>query len=141
LFFVGDGEDRDKLQEKIDSSALGDRVVITGYKSHDDVATYLNAADLFVFGSYKEGWPTALIEALACNKPIVTTDVSGAKAIVREGENGFVTDSREPWAFADAMRQAITLEHVENCSRSELSKYSLENMASDMERAWPPLKI
>jgi glycosyltransferase involved in cell wall biosynthesis len=141
LFFVGDGEDRNKLQKKIDASALGNRVFITGYKSHDDVSKYLNAADLFVFGSYKEGWPTSLIEALACNKPIVTTDVSGAKAIVRDWVNGFVTDKREPGVFADAMRQALALEHIEKFSRAELSKYSLKNMASDMGLVWPPLKI
>jgi glycosyltransferase involved in cell wall biosynthesis len=139
LFFIGDGEDRDRLQQKIIDSGLEERVIITGHKKPADVARLLNAADLFVFASYKEGWPTVLIEALACHKPIVTTDVSGARAIVCNGTNGFVIDKRESELFAVAMEQALALEHVEQFSTAELPKYSLEYLATDVGHFWSPL--
>lgn len=140
LWFIGDGEDRFRLQEKITTLGLTGNVFIAGHKNPVEVARMLNAADLFVFGSLKEGWPTVLIEALACHKPIVTTDVSGARAIVREGVNGHVVGNRDPASFAAAMVQALALPDVAAFSQDHTLKYSLEFLARDFRRLWPPMQ-
>jgi glycosyltransferase involved in cell wall biosynthesis len=57
--------------------------------------------------SYREGVPKALIEAAACGRPIVTTDVPGCREIVRHGENGLLVPARDAVALAEALRKLI----------------------------------
>lgn len=52
---------------------------------------------------YGEGIPKALIEAAACGRPIVTTDMPGCREIVRDGENGLLVPARDPARLADAL--------------------------------------
>jgi glycosyltransferase involved in cell wall biosynthesis len=57
--------------------------------------------------TYGEGVPKVLIEAAACGRPVVTTDASGCREIVVDGENGFLVRPRDPAAVAAALRQLI----------------------------------
>ena len=97
------------------------------------LAIYLQASDLFVMGSEKEGWSTSLVEALVTGSPIVTTHFSGATTVVKEGINGFVV-LRDPKEFAKAMESAMSLSGVVHYSLSETEKYSLKNLAVDLEK-------
>jgi len=64
--------------------------------------------------SYREGVPKVLIEAAACGKPIVTTDVPGCREIVHEGSNGFLTPIRDAKAVADALKKLIESTDLRN---------------------------
>jgi glycosyltransferase involved in cell wall biosynthesis len=57
---------------------------------------------------YREGIPKVLIEAAACGRAIVTSDISGCCEIVRGGENGLLVPMRDPRALADAIQQLLT---------------------------------
>lgn len=138
LIFVGDGEDKPHLREAIRARDLQRQVEITGFQNPDSVATYLSAANVAVFGSYTEGWSVAMLEALACGKPIVSTCVSGSGAMVRPGQNGFVVHSREPAEFATAMENALRLEEAEETSLSIARRYALSELGRELERLWPP---
>jgi glycosyltransferase involved in cell wall biosynthesis len=56
---------------------------------------------------YPEGVPKVLIEAAACGRPIVTTDVPGCREVVRHEENGLLVPTRDPVALAAALRRLI----------------------------------
>lgn len=56
---------------------------------------------------YREGVPRALIEAAACGRAIVTTDMPGCREVVRHGENGLLVPPRDPEALAAALREVI----------------------------------
>jgi glycosyltransferase involved in cell wall biosynthesis len=58
--------------------------------------------------SYGEGVPKALIEAAACGRPIVATDVPGCREIVRHGDNGLLVPANDRTALANALRQLIS---------------------------------
>jgi len=58
--------------------------------------------------SYGEGVPKALIEAAACGRPIVTTDIAGCSDTVRDGENGFLVPPRNSTALAAALDRLIS---------------------------------
>lgn len=73
LLFVGDGELREQIHKVADELNLNDAVVFTGER--DDVATLLNAMDVFVLPSLAEGFGICVIEAQACNVPCVVSDV------------------------------------------------------------------
>jgi glycosyltransferase involved in cell wall biosynthesis len=136
LVFVGDGPDRKRLEESAAEKNLGARILVTGYLTSKSVAGYLQAADLFVMGSLKEGWSTALLEALACGLPSVTTRFSSADSIVKNGINGYVVE-RDPKLFSDAMRRALNLHDVDVYARQEIERYALRNMERDLNEVWP----
>lgn len=135
LIFIGDGADRDKLERQIVVLGLQKYVIVAGYQSPPEIAAYLQASNLFVMGSFKEGWSTVLLEALACHVPIVTTHFSSADTIVRHGVNGFVVE-RDALLFSNAMMKALKLQDVSNYSNSVISSYSLKNLANDLFKVW-----
>lgn len=73
----------------------------------DDMPGVFSKAHIVCLPSYREGLPKALIEAAACGRPIVTTDVPGCREVVRAGENGLLVSQRNPLALAQALRYLI----------------------------------
>ena len=69
----------------------------------DDVADVLARSHIAVLPSYGEGMPKTLLEAAACGRPIVATDVSGCRDVVRHGVSGLLVPPRDPRALADAI--------------------------------------
>ncbi len=96
LDLIGDGVLRDELEALVDRLGLRARVRFLGSCSEETVRESLDAADLFVLPSIvaddgqMEGLPVALMEALACGVPTVSTELSGIPEIVREGSTGLL---------------------------------------------------
>ncbi len=79
LIIVGDGVLKNELKKLIKELNLEDRVKLTGY---DDPYKYYKNAELFVFPSYYEGHPNALLEAMKCGCAVVSYDFSGSDEIL-----------------------------------------------------------
>lgn len=109
FYFLGKGEDEERIREYIEQLNLVNDVVLAGVHPLPIVAQYLNAADLFIMGSYTEGWSTSLVEAIACGNPCVVTKFSSAHDLVKDGENGFVQVERNEDSFAELMCKALSL--------------------------------
>jgi glycosyltransferase involved in cell wall biosynthesis len=139
VIFVGDGEDRLKLVQKAKELALEKNILITGFIPNSEVKNYLNAADLCVVASHKEGWSLAMLEMLACGKPVVSTYVSGANDMICAGHNGFVVEDRNPKVFADAISAALDLKNAREVSLQIAARYSTETIGSDLGHLWKPL--
>ncbi|MGA9193352.1 MAG: glycosyltransferase [Anaerolineales bacterium] len=90
LMLVGDGPERDNLEDLAARSGLQHKVVFSGMVDHDDVPRYLTAADAFVTASVTEVHPLSVIEALACGLPVVGIDSPGVGDTITDGENGFL---------------------------------------------------
>lgn len=131
LLFVGNGEDSGKLKRYCRSKLREGSYMLLGQLKPDDVATCLNASDVFVMGSIIEGWPTAMVEALACGKPIVSTKVSGAYEMIDEGINGFIASNRDTEIFSNLLINAISLENPNKISVGKAKKYSTEKIGDD----------
>lgn len=140
LLFVGDGEDKSLLEHRIRQYKLAGSVKITGFQPRTSVNLYLNACDVVVFGSRREGWPTAMVEALACGKPIVSTAVSGAHDLIRQGRNGYIVANRDPRDFSAAIESAVHLPDAESTSLNIARSYSLDAFASRLVSGWPSLR-
>ncbi len=67
----------------------------------------LRDAHVVCLPTYREGLPTALIEAAACGRPIVTTDAIGPRDLVRHGDTGLLVPVRDPRALADALQRLL----------------------------------
>lgn len=74
--------------------------------SHHDVPHYLNEADVLVFPSFMEGSPNVIKEAMACNCPIVTTDVGDVKWVIGETKGCYIA-SFDRTDFSEKIKLAI----------------------------------
>ena len=69
----------------------------------DDIRTLWQRAHIAVLPSRREGLPKSLLEAAACGRPIVATDVPGCREIARDGQNALLVPVDNPRALADAL--------------------------------------
>lgn len=70
-------------KELAQSLGVGDRVVLTGYRT--DVADFYKMADVFLFPSFREGLPVAVMEAMASGLPVIATKIRGSSDLVQQG--------------------------------------------------------
>jgi len=98
FLIVGDGPRRDELQQLARRFGVDHAVIFTG--NRDDVPDVLGCADVAVLCSHMEANPLAVLEALACEKPVVATAVGSVPLHVREGETGFLVPPGDAQALA-----------------------------------------
>ncbi len=101
LLLIGDGPLRGELEALVQSLNIADRVKFLGIRR--DVADILSAVDVFSLTSVSEAASLTLLEAMACSKPVVVTDVGGNPEMVREGIDGL----RVPRGDADECAKAL----------------------------------
>lgn len=89
-YFVGDGADREKIEQLIVEKNLSNEIKITGLK--DNPYPYIVYSDIYVQPSYEEAHPLSIIEAQILQKPIVSTATVGGKSIINDGFNGIIAD-------------------------------------------------
>jgi len=105
VLIIGEGELRTVLEQDLRDRGLEDVVTLTGFVA--DPSTALAAADVFVLSSHNEGMAWVLMEAAASGLPAVTTDVSGARHCVADGETGRVVPVRDEAALAAAIADLL----------------------------------
>jgi len=94
LAIVGDGPQYQALESLVRDRGLADRVRFAG--NQEDVAPWLRAFDVFCLPSYaNEGVPQALMQAMACALPVVTTPVGSIEEIVADGETGVLVPPQD----------------------------------------------
>lgn len=105
LFIAGDGFLRNDLEGLVKKSGLTENVRFLGVK--DNVAEFLNGIDIFVSPTLYESFGITLIEAQACRKPVVASDVGSVPEIVKDGKTGLLVPPRDAGAIAGAVIRLI----------------------------------
>ena len=106
LIILGDGEERSALEELIHAHGLQGRVDLPGFDINP--FAFMKRAAVFVLSSKWEGLPGVLIQALACNCPVVSTDcLSGPSEILKAGEYGYLVPVEDVEALATAMEMTL----------------------------------
>ena len=108
LTLVGDGELRSLVEARIAELGIGEKVTITGWADEQGVKDYITRARALVLGSFAEGLPVVLMEALALGRPVVTTSIAGIPELVSEGVGGYIVPSGSVEHLADGMRRVLT---------------------------------
>jgi glycosyltransferase involved in cell wall biosynthesis len=77
--------------------------IVEWWEHRDEMSSTLASATIVLLPSYREGLPKVLLEAAACGKPLIATDVPGCRDIVTHGVNGLLVPARDPVALAAAI--------------------------------------
>lgn len=125
LVLAGDGPLRYHLIDRVKTLSLQDRVHMPG--SRDDVPSLMKAADLFVFPSRTEGLPNALLEAMACNCSIITTDVPGCGDLIQHEINGLLV----PYGDTNALATSISLLLEDRALAKKLAGEAVSSVIND----------
>ncbi|MGE0792065.1 MAG: glycosyltransferase family 4 protein [Sandaracinaceae bacterium] len=107
LVLVGDGEMRAVIEEAIDRCKLRGRVTITGWASGAEVIGHIEGARVMVLPSFAEGLPVVIMEALALERPVLSTFVAGIPELVVDGEDGWLIPAGSVEALDAALRRAL----------------------------------
>ena len=105
LLLVGDGELRGETETLVRELRLEDKVHLPGMST--DIPPWLRAMDCFVLSSKREGLPMAVLEAMACGLPVVSTDVGAIASLNRQGEHVLLAPAQDPPALARAMENIL----------------------------------
>jgi 1,2-diacylglycerol 3-alpha-glucosyltransferase len=91
LLFVGDGPDRENLENQIKHMDISSKVYFTGMIDYKHIPSYLAACDIFVTPSSSETFGLSTIEAMAAGLPVLGMDAPGSRDIIEDGVSGFIT--------------------------------------------------
>jgi glycosyltransferase involved in cell wall biosynthesis len=107
-FFVliGDGPLLAKLERLAERLGIKRDVIFVGQRA--DIIPFLRNMDLFVFPSLWEGLPTAILESLACELPIVATNIAGTNELIQDGFSGWLVPPKNSSALARAILNALS---------------------------------
>ena len=101
---VPDSEETRRLLFTVADLGLSEVVHLHGVVSNDEVLARLQRSQVLLLASLSEGLPTVLLEAMACELPVVATDCGGVREAVRDGVDGFVVAPRDARELADALQ-------------------------------------
>ena len=134
LTIYGEGPHRGPLEEKIAQLGLGETVQLPG--SVKDVHERIADAELFVMSSDYEGMPNALIEAMCLGLPVISTAVSGATDLIRNGENGLLVPCGDVQALTEAMRKLLSDEAMGTAFGRKAVMLNDQLKIGDITRQW-----
>lgn len=95
-----------------------------------DVLPYYAAADVLLLPTLYDPFPNVCLEALACGLPVITSTKSGAAELVRDGENGYVTDALDIAAMQTALDKVLASPQMGAAARATVLAFTPENMAA-----------
>jgi glycosyltransferase involved in cell wall biosynthesis len=100
---AGDGELRQSVEERIHRYGIGDKVTLLGWQRESEMPELYRNLDVVVLTSLWEGLPCVFSEAMACELPIVATNVDGAREAIVNAENGFLHEPHDVDGMAESV--------------------------------------
>jgi glycosyltransferase involved in cell wall biosynthesis len=126
FLIVGDGPERTRLAEQVQTMGLTDRTIITGWRN--DIGDMLRTADVFLLPSREESFPQAVLEAMACGLPVVAADVGGVQELVKQGTTGILVRPGDTAGFSRALNELLSdrdrLQRTGDRGREKSSQFS-----------------
>ena len=134
LLLVGPDHSNGYYNKLAAKMGLADKVIFTGWRN--DIGELLNTSDIYVASSIREGFGINLIEAMYCGLPVVAVNNRGHRAIIKNGENGFLVSLKEPSSMADAVLRILNDKSLrEKLSVTDVSGYGCDLVANEIYNA------
>jgi glycosyltransferase involved in cell wall biosynthesis len=137
---IGNGKRKAYLQNLVHELQMEDKIFFRNETK--DPFSGMEDADLFLMGSYYEGFPNVLLEAGALGIPIIAFDVPGGiSEIITAGENGLLVDDNDLIAFATAIRNAGSLAFNRNkIIENTIKRFSVNTIVAQFEQLFRQMK-
>jgi len=144
LILLGEGSERSALEATARELGVDQDVVFHGF--HAEPFAVLKSADVFVHTSRFEGFGNVLIEAMACNVPVVATDCDyGPREIIQDGENGLLSPPDDHAALAQAiltvLRNPALAARMTQCATNRLGNYAPQTMSDAYVKVFMDLAL
>jgi glycosyltransferase involved in cell wall biosynthesis len=133
LLLVGEGPERDTLEDQVLHSGLRGRVAFTGFIEYSELPRYLAMADAFVTASVTEVHPLSVIEAMASGLPVLGIVSPGIEDTVEDGRTGYLASEDLP-AFTAKMARLVA-EPARRAEMSQLARQAVEEFAIERTSA------
>lgn len=138
LLLVGKDSLRGFHSRLIKKKGLDKNIQLLGYRN--DVSEILNAADLSVSASYREGLPVHIMEAMAAGVPVISTPSRGVKELIEVGKTGYLVDFKDNKVLAKSIlklsKDRETLHALGVCSAHRSKRYSVEIIKEKMKNIY-----
>ena len=137
LIIGGDGDLRKELENLSFNLGLGDNVKFVGNVERDKISSYFNMCDIFVMPSIADtegnidDQPVALIEAMACGKPIVATNFPGISLTVKNGKSGFLVPQKDVSSIREALLKLVASAKLREEMGDESRKIVVDKLSID----------
>ncbi len=141
LVMAGGGPLFSKIHRIAIHYGLEKNIVFKGIVAHNKMPALFGSASMYVLPSLKEGMPYALLEAMACGKAVIGSDVPGINDIITHGVNGLLVPPKNPKALADAITQLLEDKNLrwkleQNARQLIVEKYSWKTITERIERVY-----
>lgn len=123
LAIIGQGPYGETLARRVAAAGMEQRVLLPGRRDAAGIAQWMRAADIFCLPSYSEGCPNVVVEALACGRPLVATNIGGIPELVSKC-SALLVEPRDPAALRAALDRALT------------TKWDTAEIARTSTRSW-----
>lgn len=134
LIIYGEGPERESLEHLIHGLGMEDRIKLPGNVT--DIYERIRTAEMFVLSSDYEGMPNALIEAMCMGLPVISTKVSGASDLIKDHENGILTEVDDQNAFAVAMQELIEQKGLQTSFGEKAVRLNEDLQVSKIMEQW-----
>lgn len=145
FYIAGDGDRKTALQQLCIDLNIDKQVIFTGLLNEQALASFINMLDIYVHATLGETMSTAIMQVMACKKPVIASNVKGVNNMVKDKENGLLVAAKNETELAHAIEYLIENNNIsnllaENAYQTALEKFSNERMFSQYKKLFYELK-
>ncbi|MHA1250446.1 MAG: glycosyltransferase family 4 protein [Candidatus Helarchaeota archaeon] len=138
FLIIGSGPLFKKLEKLIIQDNLNANLL--GYIPNENIPDYLSIANIFIRISIEEGFGISFLEAMACNLPIIASNIGGIKDFIINNYNGILIDPRNKNELVEKIlllkNNQLLIKDLVNNAKKNLSKFDIENIISKIEKLY-----
>lgn len=140
---AGRGRSNAELRALIKESGLRDEVKLLGFRT--DVRDVMAAADVYLFPSFQEGLPVALMEAMCCNLPVVASRIRGNVDLIEDGKGGYLFDPESVEDVANKLKMIIENKKMWSVmgfvNRNTMTNFSTDVVEKRMKEIYQSIEV
>jgi glycosyltransferase involved in cell wall biosynthesis len=130
LLIAGEGEFKEVLVKHAASLNISDRLTFTGMLEEKELVHFLHKLDIYIHASLGETMSTAIMQAMACAKPIIASDVPGINNMISNNQTGLLVPSKNAAALSDAVLQLINNNQLAELLARNAYTFASENYSN-----------
>ncbi|CAM3776394.1 glycosyltransferase family 4 protein [Marinicrinis lubricantis] len=117
---------KQEIMEFINENKISDSIRLLGDIPHNEIKKYYQISDIVVLPSLMEATSLSGLEAMACGKPLLGTNIGGIPEIIDQNSNGILVEPKDAGAIAEGIIKLVQDDHLESMGKSSRTKVELE---------------